>query len=184
VFGEQWGPLTAVKPKHFKIENGDIFTMNHLMLRFYFVVLLLILTGCNGGDPRSKMLVPASGVVLYNGTPLEEATVVFFNADDPMKPGGSAITTANGKFTISMYGNGDGTHPGNYIVSVSKIEVKSLLSDEEILDYERRGEPIPEGKSQTISFIPEKYATKATTDLHLTIPPKGDKNIKIELTNQ
>jgi hypothetical protein len=158
--------------------------MNHLMLQIYFAVLLLLLivTGCNGGDPRSKLLVPASGVVLYNGVPLENATVVFFNADNHEKQGGSAVTTANGKFTISMYGNGDGTYPGNYIVSVSKIEVKSLLSDEEILDYERRGEPIPEGKSQTISFVPEKYAAKATTDLHLTIPPKGDKNIKIELT--
>jgi hypothetical protein len=127
------------------------------------------------------MLVPASGTVSYNNKPLENATVIFFNTDDPMKPGGSAVTTANGTFEISMYSNGDGTYPGNYIVTVSKVEVKSSLSEAEILEYERKGEPIPETSSQTISLIPEKYAAKTTTNLHLTIPSKGDKNINVQL---
>jgi hypothetical protein len=157
--------------------------MNYLRLQIICLVLLSILTGCNKGDPRSKLLVPASGTVLYNNKPLENATVIFFNADEPTKSGGSAVTTANGTFKISMYGNGDGSYPGNYIVAVSKVEVKSSLSEAEMLEYERKGEPIPETSSQIISLIPEKYAAKATTDLRLIIPPKGDKNIKIELTD-
>jgi hypothetical protein len=100
-----------------------------------------------------------------------------------MKQGGSAITAANGTFTISMYGNGDGTYSGNYAVTISKTEVKSSLSNEELLDYERRNVPIPENNYQTISILPEKYSAISTTDIRLTIPPKGDKNIKIELTD-
>ncbi|MDR2755440.1 MAG: hypothetical protein LBC20_07005 [Planctomycetaceae bacterium] len=157
--------------------------MNYLKLQIICLVLLSILTSCNNSDPRSKMLVPASGIVLYNDKPLENATVIFFNADDPMKSGGSAVTTVSGTFAISMYGNGDGTYPGNYIVAVSKVEVKSSLSEAETLEYERRGEPLPETNSQTISLIPKKYVAKATTDLRLTIPPKGDKNITIKLTD-
>ncbi|MDR1269406.1 MAG: carboxypeptidase-like regulatory domain-containing protein [Planctomycetaceae bacterium] len=157
--------------------------MNRFMLRICFVVPFLILTGCNNGDPRSKLLVPAAGVVLYNGTPLAEASIVLFNKDAPMKQGGSAITAANGTFTISMYGNRDGTYSGNYAVTISKTEVKSSLSNEELLDYERRNVPIPEKNYQTISTLPEKYSAVSTTDIRLTIPSKGDKNIKIELTD-
>ncbi|MDR0870559.1 MAG: hypothetical protein LBN39_07170 [Planctomycetaceae bacterium] len=157
---------------------NSLHRMNTVMICLMVIVLL---NGCRHGDPRSRDLVPAAGSVEYQGKPVEEATVVFFNKDDPAKPGGSAVTTSDGKFKISLYGDGDGTYPGNYVVSVSKIEVKSKLTDEQILDYERNNKDIPENNTKTIFLLPEKYASKVTTDINLTIPPKGDKNIKIEL---
>jgi hypothetical protein len=138
-------------------------------------------TGCQKGDPRSKTLVPAAGVVVYKGSPVTGATVTFFNEDDPRKPGGSAITKDNGTFAISMYGDGDGTNPGNYKVTVVKIEVKSTLTDEQILEHERKGEAIPENASKSVSLLPKKYENKKSSDISIVIPPKGDKEIKIEL---
>ncbi|MDR3111299.1 MAG: carboxypeptidase-like regulatory domain-containing protein [Planctomycetaceae bacterium] len=148
------------------------------------LIAIVLLNGCGGKDPRSRDLVPASGSVVYNGKPVEGATVVFFNEDEPSKPGGSAVTASDGKFKISLYGDGDGTYPGNYVVTVSKIEVTSKLTDEQLLDYELQYKEIPADNTKTVSLLPEKYATKAATSIRLTIPSKGDKDIKIELTDK
>lgn len=159
----------------------NTFRVREIVLFLLLVVAISFTTGCKKGDPRSKDLVPAMGTITYNGTPLDGATLTFLNEEDPLKPGGSAVSKADGTFAVSLYGDGDGTSPGNYVVTVTKIEMKSKLSEEEILDYEKRGEELPADAQEEVALIPKKYGSKTTSDIHVAIPAGGDKAIQIDL---
>ena len=144
-----------------------------------FSALLLALSGCGESDPRHKELVPASGTIYYNGNPIDEAAIVFLH-EDPTKQGGAAFYHSDGTFTLRTFG-GNGTYPGNYLVTVIKDKIISSLSEEEIARRERESKDVPSPvvKSQ----LPQKYREKGTTDLTITIPPQGDKNLRIELSD-
>jgi hypothetical protein len=113
--------------------------------------------------------------VLYNGQTVAEASIVFHS------DGGSAISDANGAFAINMYGKGDGTRPGEYRVSVIKETVESPVTGDELVRLEREGKPIP--RSKVISHLPSKYRNVETSGLVVTIPPKGTKDLRIELND-
>jgi len=136
--------------------------------------------GCGAPkDTRHKDLAPATGTVLYKGAPVGEATLVFHN-DDTSKQGGSAITEADGTFTLRTFG-GEGTYPGSYTVTVIKDKIVNPISEEELLRLEREGKDIPETKTEAL--LPRKYRLKTTSDIKITIPAGGDKNLKIELAD-
>ena len=142
-------------------------------------VSILAMTGCGSGDPRHRNLVPASGVILYNGEPIEGASVTFHH-EDTSKQGGSAISEANGVFTLRTYG-GPGTYPGTYIVTASKVTVTYPISDEELNRRELEGLPVPAPTTEWL--LPLKYRDKATSGIQIVIPPGGDRNLRIELSN-
>ena len=76
---------------------------------------LVVVFGCGSqGD-----LVPVSGQILWDGKPLEGATVFFM----PTGRGtmGSALTDASGRFTVKT-GLRKGIRPGEYVVVVQKTE--------------------------------------------------------------
>lgn len=145
------------------------------------VLLLSGFTGCNqGGLPG---LVAGKGQVNYDGTPLPGATVTFLPAEGLAdgRRSAAAMTDAQGKFNLRTLNPGDGILPGDYIITVIKTESPPELSEEEkakILMGQARP-PVP--KLTQEHLIAEKYASNDTTDLKLTIGPKGDKNIKLEL---
>jgi len=142
-------------------------------------VSLFVFSGCGTSDPRHKDLVPASGTVTYKGNPVDGAVITFFH-EDPAKQGGGAISEADGTFTLKTY-SGNGTHPGTYTVTVLKDNVVYPISDEEILRLEQEGKSIPEPTIEML--LPKKYRLKTTSDITITISPKGDKNLKIELVD-
>ena len=147
------------------------------MLRFFLIIVLIfsVVSCSKQRDPRSAGLVPAAGVVLYNGQAVAEASIVFHSE------GGSAISGANGAFAINMYGKGDGTRPGEYRVTVVKETVESPVSGDELVRLEREGKPIP--PSKVTAHLPAKYRNVATSDLVVTIPPKGVKDLRIEMND-
>lgn len=141
-------------------------------------VVAALTLGCGGGgkNPGAEGIVPASGTLTLAGVPLEGASVTF--SDDAGR-GGSAFSRQGGKFAICTFGDGDGTLPGEYTVMVSKIEVDYGISNEEIARRESSGEPIPKGKETY--FVPTKYGSKSTSDIRVTVPPKGSKTLTIDL---
>ena len=134
--------------------------------------------GCGSGSPIAKGLVPASGVLLLDGNPIGGATIMFNNDGSSDKPGGSCITKEDGSFTINTFGDGDGAFPGTYMVTLTKAEVTYPFSDDELLKLEAEGKDIPPGK--VTETFPKKYLSKGTTDITITIPEGGNKEIKIE----
>lgn len=85
-------------------------------------VLGAALSGCGGaasppGSDEEKPLVPFSGVVTYNGKPLQGAMITFLPVDERGTIG-QGDTDAEGKFSLKYQGR-PGTAPGPYKVSIN-----------------------------------------------------------------
>ncbi len=149
---------------------------------------LLTVTGCfGGGDRWTKDLpetVDASGVVLLNNEPVENASVVFA----PIEPGehaASARTNKRGEFQLKAFPSKDGAVPGSYNVAVSKT-VESMM-EYEIADpgedAEHAEEPVQteEGVGWE-NVLPKQYANPMNSGLEFDIPADGTQSLKIELS--
>lgn len=127
------------------------------------ISLLASVIGCSGnsGYPDTA---PVRGVLIYKGKPLPDANVSFI----PLlgRPA-SATTNANGEFELTTFTEGDGAIPGEHQVIVEKLE---QTTSQDLY-------------AQTKSAIPKKYAELRTTPLKLAIPPEGDLQLRIELTD-
>lgn len=77
--------------------------------------LLLVMTGCG---PRRPEVVPASGVVTFEGVPVAGAQVTF------MAPSAAraayAVTDDAGVFVLSTFGTSDGAAPGTHVVTIAR----------------------------------------------------------------
>lgn len=89
------------------------------------VPLLALLSGCNKGEQRPEVH-PVAGQLTVNGQPAEGALLSFHPADgvnfDQRGSRPRATVEADGSFTVSTYGDGDGAPAGEYAVSVVWIE--------------------------------------------------------------
>ncbi|HQR08519.1 MAG TPA: metallophosphoesterase [Gemmatales bacterium] len=107
-----------------------------------------------------RELVAASGKVLLNGQPVENAEVVFYyqvpEAEQIKLKGqkqirtSDAVTNARGEFTLSTYTNNDGVPKGEFIVVVTPFKTKTGL-------------PV------IAPDIPVKYTKPATSPLKVTL---------------
>ncbi len=139
------------------------------------VTCCFLLASCGpSGPPRVERLstVAVSGVLTFNGTPLESYRVTFYPIEGDRPANG--VTDAAGKFTLGTNEPGDGCPVGKYKVSVS-------FSPTVEVDYSKDGgieDPakLPKPKVK----IPVKYAdpdksgltqevTGAMTDLKIDL---------------
>jgi hypothetical protein len=147
-------------------------------MKFRYCALVLVfvcLIGCTKNDPRKTGLVPASGTITYNGSPLGNATIVFVPKDSN-KQGAGTLSSVDGKFTLTTVSENDGAFPIEYSVYVLKEETPQI-SDDELMKLSRQGKTLPESKS----LIPIKYTNPAEPIINISIPTGGDKNLLIEL---
>jgi hypothetical protein len=147
-------------------------------MKFRYCALALVfvcLIGCTKSDPRKTGLVPASGTITYNGSPLGNATIVF-TPKEANKQGAGALSGVDGKFILTTISDNDGAFPTEYSVYVLKEE-SIQISDEELMELSRQGKTLPTPKS----LIPIQYTNPAEPIINITIPPTGDKNLLIEL---
>jgi len=158
--------------------SNPIFYPHRFAIVGVSVFSLILIIGCGGGNPAAKGLVPASGAVTLDGTPIGGVTMTFHKTQPGDQPGGACISKSDGSFAVNTYGDGDGIFPGEYKVTLSKSEITYSVSDEEIARLERENLDIPQGK--TVQHFPQKYLKKETTDIIITIPEKGTKELKID----
>ena len=156
-----------------------------VLISLCFVVLFSC--GCN--KKRMKGLVPAQGVVTFNGEPVAGAMVMF----TPVKIGTEAVTAstttdAKGAFKMTTVDPGDGVFPGDYNVTVVKDELQGGMTLEQARlnsqnpdEARKRG---PTEEATVIHYLPVKYADMTTTDLKVTIPAGGQKNIELTLEGE
>lgn len=141
-------------------------------MRYQFLiafVLGLAGFGCGGGPDNAPEIAPAAGVVNLNGTPLPNATVTFY---PEAGPAGLGIGDASGQFRVKTNGS-DGA-----VIGKNRVTVSTPQSSGEI--------PPADGNEIALlekPTIPAKYLSAETTDLIVEIPPDGNVNLKLDLTD-
>ena len=153
----------------------------------FILLAALTLTGCGGGDDigaaKREATFPASGVVLYNGQPVEGAIVVF-ECLTPEKPGATARTNAQGQFTLTTYKAGDGAVAGRFIAAVSKATIEGEDTSYSNVDSPNYGKvPPPAALGKVKYHVPEKYGKTDSSQLGAEITSAGNTEIKLELVD-
>lgn len=113
--------------------------MTYRMIRLRVMVLLLVIgaaaIACNQ-TPEGRLPVhPVKGKVLYKGSPLAEALVIFekegaVSAGTTTSPSSGPIratgrTGADGSFQLMTYHGNDGAPAGDYLVGISSTPPRS-----------------------------------------------------------
>jgi hypothetical protein len=112
---------------------------------------------------------------MYKGQPVEGATVIFAPQDHSHPA--AAKTGPDGRFALRTFKTGDGAVPGNFKVTVTKIEMTSqamaaATDDEEV--------PEPDEKW----LLPQNYGNFATSGLTATVSESGDNDFTFDLTGE
>ena len=132
--------------------------------------LLILLAGCDGGPKY----VPVSGVVTLDGKPYTNAIVSLQPIGTPQNPapgrGSSALTDANGHFTLMT----DDGHPGA-VVGKHRVRIQTKREDPTAFVDPSVGSPDdvgPLGRKVEIDPIPlEWYSDRSTKEFE--VPPGG-----------
>lgn len=119
----------------------------------WVLVSLTLVLGCSKGktqwtDGRPPVFT-AKGQVMFEGKPVEKATVTFQPVDSQGR-GGSAVTDENGFFEAQTYEPGDGLTAGTHKVAIQKT-----------LFVDKAGNVVTEirepGSAVEKDFLPKKY---------------------------
>lgn len=154
------------------------------------VASLVVAAAVGCSKSRIKGLVPAEGTVVFNGAPVEGASVMFAPKKiDPSSQAGSASATTdkNGKFKMTTLDPGDGLFPGEYYVTVSKDRVEGgpTLEDARRSPDEFKGASKVEVSEQTtIRELPAKYSDMNASGLDVEIPAGGKKDVTFNLEGE
>ena len=132
--------------------------------------------GCDTDYGTSELVdtVPVSGVLTYQGKPLEYYQVVLMPVDGTRVAVG--VTDAQGKFKLGTNDGGDGAPPGEAKIAVSFVGPPSMTEPgtEQAIDDPSK---LPKPKVK----IPAKYADPATSGLTQNVPPGGLADLKLDL---
>lgn len=148
--------------------------------------LLACCVGCKKDSGSRAGLVPAAGVVMYQGQPVADAEIEMRPESDT-QPNCVAVgrTDAQGKFTLMTDRPNDGALPGKYKTVVKKqaqtINGKPREEYEKELRESGNDVVFDKNKIKTEDLVPSKYSDPINTPLIVEIPAKGDKNITITL---
>lgn len=124
---------------------------------------LLLSAGCDGGN--GDALVPVSGTVLFEGTPLESGTIV--TTSDRGLPARATIGS-DGSFSLSTPNRGEGATVGEHQVAIFAFE-----NTEEL-------ETNPEAMGKLV--IPRRYSEAATSGLTIEVAPPAMLNVRLDIS--
>lgn len=121
-----------------------------------------LLCGCKdpgAGAADRPARAKVTGAVTYKGAPLADATVIF--VPQGHTHGAVGRTDAQGKFSLQTFDPGDGAVPGEFKVTIRKVEARPAPAAESD-DAE-----IPEVPEK--SLIPVKYNRPQTSGLTASV---------------
>ena len=143
-------------------------------------ISLFFLQGCGATEDELPQRTVVSGVVTFDGEPVEGATITF----RPVEENGQTAngrTDEEGQFTMGTFEGTDGVVAGDYTVMISKIKsnapVEVLPEDDPNYDPDPKPEPPPE------NILPEKYSKAETSGLTVSVS-NGEEisDLKFELS--
>ena len=148
-------------------------------LKVMLMGLLAFTVGCSGsmGPPP----VPVSGKVTLGGSPVEGATVTFLSTTGGRSASGK--TGSDGSFQLSTINTNDGARPGEYTVTIAKIESKLKGSETDVEkgeygdDYGAQMAAAASGDMSKVqkNELPDKYSKPGESGLNRTVV-KGEAN--------
>ncbi|HEY8504695.1 MAG TPA: carboxypeptidase-like regulatory domain-containing protein [Gemmataceae bacterium] len=141
------------------------------------VTAALAAAGCSGGGGGPYATV--SGVVTYNGQPVNGAKVTFHGTTEVegRRAGPfSALTDSQGKYLLANVGEEPGIPPGMYKVTVTKLEMEGAAGEVEGLDQGQL-----EAAGTAVNVLPADYEQLATTKLSATLKEGANEGVNFEL---
>ncbi len=134
---------------------------------------IVSLCGCSGSQETGQTPVfPAKGKIIFQGKPLDDATVNFVSTSG--KPVARGSTDENGEYTVSTYKEGDGAAEGEVVVLVTKME--SSAPKTASTEYGASA-PYPGSKSSSKYIVPKIYTNRDTSPLKVTVTTDEAKNV-------
>jgi hypothetical protein len=141
--------------------------------------------GCGSGNKT----VPVKGTVTLDGKPISLALVMFV----PGKEGGmmaQGVTDKNGEFELTTYKPNDGALPGDYQVTVTKVEEAPTVNVSDLppnmTPAEIMQKVVPRVMAKRAqqkkkpSEIPEFYADGKKSPLLCRVPADGKVNLALQ----
>ena len=145
-----------------------------------FLLVLFLIVGCGTKGPAVNYV---EGTIMFDGKPLDKASIFFYPQSEEGGLPATGITDANGKYTLtSMQGGGvgKGATTGEYTVAVTRS--KDEPSRTERIPSVTPGTPDTEMTFYD-SLIPEKYTSKRTSPLTFKVAP-GKNRFDINLDKE
>lgn len=138
------------------------------------LAVCLVLAGCGGGVSDKPTMGKVSGVVTLEGKPVAGATIEFNpdNSRSTTGPRSSAVTDANGKYTMMGPGGEEGAVIGFHKVTVSCPPIPGENSSSD--------SGTPATTPTTPCSVPEKFGKLETTDVTKEVMA-GKNDIAIDL---
>ncbi len=136
------------------------------------VVLLGLALGslavCSCSKPAGPVTYRVTGTVTMKGAPVEGAMVVFLPAsEDESARASQAISDSEGRFAMRTHlgkdNYKDGMPPGNYGVTVTKLET------------------VPDMRRRPKNLLPRKYSSVQTSHLEAAVQPSDDNDFQFAL---
>ena len=130
--------------------------------------------GCGGGASDTPPMGAVTGVVTLDGNPVAGATVEFTpdNTRNTKGPKSSAVTNADGKYTLVGPGGTSGA-----VVGFHKVTITCPPSAGQSSSLDGAGSSAP----TTPCTVPAKYGSLDSTDVNLEVSPgKNDRPIALK----
>lgn len=127
--------------------------------------------------------MPVSGKVNYKGSPVEGAKVTFLSKSEGARSA-SGRTNAQGEFALTTFKTDDGAIPGEYAVTIMKLDAKpgsesiDAASGELGDNYSEMMAAAASGADSTEmgdNQLPERYGKAAESGLERTVA-EGQRN--------
>ena len=135
-----------------------------------------LVAGVAGCGPDTPTTVEVMGTVTYKNQPVEGAAVMFQSTTG--KPA-TGETDSQGKFKLRTFGENDGAIPGEYVVTITKME--SVPPGQPGGDPGR--EPPTSTRKPPQSLIPLKYNDAKNSGLKETVTEAGPNDFTFELAD-
>ncbi|HAH49497.1 hypothetical protein [Gimesia sp.] len=147
------------------------------------VVLFLsifFLQGCGGTDDDRPQRTAVSGVITFDGEPVEDASITFRPVDESGQTA-NGRTDEQGVFQMGTYEGTDGVVAGDYTVMISKLESQEVA--EVLPEDDPNYDPNPKPQPPPENLLPEKYSNAETSGLTVTVSEgKEISDLKFELS--
>lgn len=148
-----------------------------MKIKLIFPIIVFCIVSFIGCGPKASLsgLAPCQGKVTLDGSPVSEANVMF-----APKGGGRAATAktnAQGEFIVGTLLPKDGIMPGEYAVVVTKLEPSGPAPKPFVNADGDTITPAPPEEN----VLPKQYESTDKTELNISIPAAGNKNLLLEL---